>query len=594
MSDKEIETDAVDDKQSNEQVQDTPDNKTNSEENSPLAEPNNSEVEPEEPSAQSEPDQNIDEEPNDKNIQPENEHKTDTSYQEEEPGEPSEQSEPDQNIDEEPNDNNIQPEGGLETDTSHQEEIEKLSLTDIDLPSDEFDEENETAGGKRKWILIGSIIVLIAVIAGAGLFYFSDQNPSNKNDRTKKVALSLKIPSKSKLKKGRKKMISSSQKLLKSSPSSARPKDTIKQKKLGEIKPIKKSQPNQIVKTQETNKIKKDSPDFAKAVKLKGNKKAATKSRKALQSNSGAKILADGSLILPSVTAAAYKGIPMMKDPRPLADPDKSLGERVGAGVIPKISTDGRRPWKFYGKSFSKQNTLPRVSIIIKDLGLSRAATTAAINNTPSEITLAFNPYAKGVGNWVGLARAVGHETLITLPMEPIDFPVSDPGPFALQVDLQQTENIDRLRYILSVSMGNVGLLQMMGTRFVRSQKALEPILKEIHSRGLLMIDDGLTKESRIVKIASSIGLPIVRSDLLLDLDASRSGIINKLSELVAIAKKNKSAVGIAQPLPNSISLIMNWVGTLEKKGIDLAPITAVVKIPGSLKSKAKAPSGGQ
>ena len=172
--------------------------------------------------------------------------------------------------------------------------------------------------------------------------------------------------------------------------------------------------------------------------------------------------------------------------------------------------------------------------------------------------------------------------------MEPIDFPVSDPGPFALQVDLQQTENIDRLRYVLSVSMGNVGLLQMMGTRFVSSPKALEPILKEIQSRGLLMIDDGLTKKSQIVNIASKIGLPRARSDLFLDLDASRSSIINKLAELEAIAKKNKSALGIAQPLPNSISLIMNWAETLEKKGLVLAPISAIVKISGSLNSKSK------
>ena len=280
----------------------------------------------------------------------------------------------------------------------------------------------------------------------------------------------------------------------------------------------------------------------------------------------------------------------MMKNPRPLADPDKSLGESIGGGVIPKISTDGRRPWKFYGKSFSKQTTLPRVGIIIKGLGFSRAATTAAINQTPSEVTLAFNPYAKDVGNWVGLARAVGHETLITLPMEPIDFPISDPGPFALQVDLNQTENIDRLRYILSVSMGNVGLLQMMGTRFVNSRKALEPILKEISSRGLLMIDNGLARKSQISSIASTIGLPRARSDIFLDQDASRASIMQKLSALEATAKKNKSAVGIAQPLPNSISLIMNWTKTLAQKHLVLAPISAVVKISGSLKPQANAP----
>ena len=493
---------------------------------------------------------------------------------------------------EEPSAQNTPTDFERETDTANQEDIEDLTLKDIDLPDDGFDEEDETSGGKRKWVLIGSSIVLLAILGGAGFYYFNNQNLLTKNGKPAEVALSLKIPSKSKLKKGRKKMISSSKKLLQKNPPSLNLKSPKNSKSPDKLKSINKPKPAGNAKKLQTSSKKNKSPDLKTKSNGKKNKKTLTQDGKAVQSTSGAKILADGSLVLPSVTAAAFKGIPMIKNPRPLADPDKSLGESMGGGVIPKISTDGRRPWKFYGKSFSKQTTLPRVGIIIRGLGFSRAATTAAINQTPSEVTLAFNPYAKGVGNWVGLARAVGHETLITLPMEPIDFPISDPGPFALQVDLKQTENIDRLRYILSVSMGNVGLLQMMGTRFVNSRKALEPILKEISSRGLLMIDDGLARKSQISSIASTIGLPRARSDVFLDQDASRASIMRKLSALEATAKKNKSAIGIAQPLPNSISLIMNWTKTLAQKNLVLAPISAIVKISGSLKPKANASSG--
>jgi polysaccharide deacetylase 2 family uncharacterized protein YibQ len=493
---------------------------------------------------------------------------------------------------EEPSAQNTPTDFERETDTANQEDIEDLTLKDIDLPDDGFDEEDETSGGKRKWVLIGSSIVLLAILGGAGFYYFNNQNLLTKNGKPAEVALSLKIPSKSKLKKGRKKMISSSKKLLQKNPPSLNLKSPKNSKSPDKLKSINKPKPAGNAKKLQTSSKKNKSPDLKTKSNGKKNKKTLTQDGKAVQSTSGAKILADGSLVLPSVTAAAFKGIPMIKNPRPLADPDKSLGESMGGGVIPKISTDGRRPWKFYGKSFNKQTTLPRVGIIIRGLGFSRAATTAAINQTPSEVTLAFNPYAKGVGNWVGLARAVGHETLITLPMEPIDFPISDPGPFALQVDLKQTENIDRLRYILSVSMGNVGLLQMMGTRFVNSRKALEPILKEISSRGLLMIDDGLARKSQISSIASTIGLPRARSDVFLDQDASRASIMQKLSALEATAKKNKSAIGIAQPLPNSISLIMNWTKTLAQKNLVLAPISAIVKISGSLKPKANASSG--
>ena len=489
----------------------------------------------------------------------------------------------DKNGNEEPR-TNTSPDLASEADATDQEDIQELTLHNIDLPNNKFDGEDETTGRKQKWILLSSVIAIVAILSGVGVLFFTSEDLSNK---TKEVALSLKIPRQSKLKKGRKKMISSSQKLLQENPPSSRPESSKKLKRRNKLKPL-----NKLKSASDTNKpqtaiANKTSAGPKKLTNKKKNIKVATN---AVKSNSGAKILADGSLVLPSVTAAAFKGIPMMENPRPLADPDKSLGETIGGGVIPKISTDGRRPWKFYAKIFRKEKTLPRVSIIINGLGLSRAATTAAINHTPSEVTLAFNPYAKGVGDWVSLARAVGHETLIILPMEPIDFPNSDPGPFALQVGLQQTENIDRLRYILSVSQGNIGLLQMMGTSFVTSRKALEPVLKEIHSRGLLVVDNGLAKNSQISKISATIGLPRARIDIFLDQDASRSSIMGKLSALEATAKKNKSAIGIAQPLPNSISLIMNWAKTLAAKKLVLAPISAVVKISSDPKMQVNAP----
>ncbi len=505
------------------------------------------------------------------------------------------QSEPDENKEDDPDENgqNDNAENDIEESNNDDIELEEredndaLVLEDINLPNDEIDDEDAGNGGKKKWVLIGTGAVLVAILAGVGMFYFQTRSQDGSNVNSSNAVLSLNIPKKSKLKKGRKKLLSSSKKLIQKNQSNLQPKpaDNVKTSKVSVL--MKKKPPPDRGKKLNDKKNK----SIKKPASTDKNVISKTSKRAVEQSASGAKRLADGSLSLPSVTAAAYKGIPMMKNPKPLVEPDKLLGESMGGGVIPKISTDGRRPWKFYGKTFKNKNNLPRVSLIIKGLGLSRAATTAAINHTPSEVTLAFNPYAKNVGNWVSLARAVGHETLITLPMEPIDFPFSDPGPFALQVDLQQTENIDRLRYILSVSMGNIGLLQMMGTRFASSRKALEPILKEINNRGLLIIDNGLAKNSQIVKIASTIGLPRARSDAAIDRKPSRQDIMRALSKLESIAKKNKVAIGIARPLPNTISLIMTWTKTLASKNIILAPISASVKVTGKANLKTNPPT---
>ena len=423
------------------------------------------------------------------------------------------------------------------------EDFDKLNLQDIDFPDDNFqvDDEGQSKSKKKWWILtICSIAVIF--VASAAFFIFK---PKSSNDKTEQIGsnaiLSFEIPN-SKIKSNTK----------------------ISKLSVGKSKKVN----NKDVKTTKT---------------LSGEKSRKSKLSKKIR-NAPLRTK-KGDLIVPSVTTAAFKGIPMMKNPKPLAGPDKKLSETVGGGVIPKISNDGTQPWKFYAKPFTGEVTLPRIAIIIKGLGFSKAATIAAINHTPSSVTLAFDPYAKGVGNWVGLARSAGHETLISLPMEPLDFPASDPGPFALQTNLSSSENINRLHFLLSVSMGNVGLLKMMGSNFVASEQALMPILKEIKNRGLIMIDDGSTKNSQIIRIGSNIELPQARGDIFIDADPSRGGVANGLAELEKIARGNKRAVGIARSLPNTISLIMTWTKTLGRKKIALAPVSAVVKIKRKVKA---------
>ncbi len=436
------------------------------------------------------------------------------------------------------------------------DDYEDLDLEDIDFPDDDFDEDFDDedeygeGGDKKKWIIIGAaVFIVVAVISGGAMFFLggddSEEVETADNDLPK-AALSLKIPPKNKMQTGGK---------MKMGRAAAEQKSAAK--------------PAQ-------------SPSRTAPAGPQNSQRASAPAKTTPPEASRPRTQAGAGIVIKSVTAAAYKGIPMMQNPKPLPGPDKQLGESVGGAVIPKISADGRQPWQVYAKPFTGATNLARVGIIIKGLGFSRAATIAAVNHTPAEVTLAFNPYAKDVGDWIGLARTAGHETLMMLPMETADFPTSDPGPIALQTDLKQNDNIDRLRYIMSLSIGNVGFLQSMGSRFVTSQAALTPVLNEIRSRGLLLIDDGLVAQSQIVNIASTMALPRARSDVYIDQDPSRLGIMRGLSKLVELAQKNASAIGIARALPSTLTNIMAWTKTLPSKQLILAPVSAIVKISGS------------
>jgi uncharacterized protein len=242
----------------------------------------------------------------------------------------------------------------------------------------------------------------------------------------------------------------------------------------------------------------------------------------------------------------------------------------------PTVREAAQPPWLRYSRPFDANDRRPRIAIIVSELGLSSAATTAAIQTTPADVSLAFSPYSDSLDHWIGLARATGHEVLLNLPMEPINFPANDPGPRALLTSLSAQQNLERLDWVLGRIQGYVGVTNHMGSRFTTMPEAVKPVLSAINDRGLMFVDSRASTRSIATKLASDLGLPRAINDRQIDQEASRPAIDGRLAEIERIARETGSAVAMAQPYPVSLERLREWLPTLETKGLVLAPITAV------------------
>lgn len=261
--------------------------------------------------------------------------------------------------------------------------------------------------------------------------------------------------------------------------------------------------------------------------------------------------------------------------------PDLALLESSPTGPLPTVGKDGRKPWKVYARPFSAPSGRPRIVIVVSGLGLSSAATEAAIQQLPGVVTLAFAPYAKNLDRWTRLARAAGHEVLLDLPMEPISYPRNDPGPYTLLTSLLPSQNLDRVRTVLSRTTGYVGLMNYMGSRFTASEIALRPVLREIQARGLLFLDTRASSHSLVTRVATEIALPHVVNNRFIDNVASRTAIDARLSEIERLARRNGVAVAVGFPYPVTLELLARWVKKVEGRGFALAPVSAVVSPKG-------------
>ena len=218
-----------------------------------------------------------------------------------------------------------------------------------------------------------------------------------------------------------------------------------------------------------------------------------------------------------------------------------------------------------------------KIAIVVSGLGLSASATKAALDSLPASITLGFAPYAGDVGQWVADARSRGHEVLLEIPMEPFDFPDSDPGPHTLRAGQDEDANIQRLTWALSRFTGYAGVTNLLGQRFLSDSAALSPALTYLNRRGLYFFDNGAAAQSVAPSVAAQVGIPAAQGGAALDQIQTALEIDRRLSELETQARANGSAVGSAFLYPVSVARIASWARGLEARGFVLVPVSAIL-----------------
>jgi polysaccharide deacetylase 2 family uncharacterized protein YibQ len=240
-------------------------------------------------------------------------------------------------------------------------------------------------------------------------------------------------------------------------------------------------------------------------------------------------------------------------------------------GPLPIIGKDGRTPFQAYARPFH-DNGKPKVALIIGGLGLNAAATRAAIERLPPEVTLSFVPYADGLQGWIDLARANGHEVLLEIPMEPLDYPNDDPGPSTLMAASSREDMTRRLEWLMSRASGYFGVTNYLGGKFVTSDAAMALFTAALKARGLGFLDDGSAAHR------GGGGLPRASADAIVDGQLSSDAIDHQLLDLSAAALAHGQALGAGFAYPVTLTQVARWTQGLSARGCQLVPASVLAR----------------
>ncbi len=257
--------------------------------------------------------------------------------------------------------------------------------------------------------------------------------------------------------------------------------------------------------------------------------------------------------------------------------PIATLEEDLRGKRLPKIADDGRKPWFVYSRPFSHADPRPRIAVIVADLGLERLTTESAINDLPGAVTLVFGSGASTAA-WMGRARSMGHEVILSASMEPFDYPANDPGPGTLLINNTAETNLRRLRAAMAAGAGYVGMTTLTGSRFTSSPTPLRPVLKDVAARGMIWLDSRLAPLSSAYALAREIKAPALRADFRVTPEKSRDAIDTLFQDAETSARHSGAAVVLVYATPMALQAIADWTRVLPQRGFALAPATAMVE----------------
>ena len=259
--------------------------------------------------------------------------------------------------------------------------------------------------------------------------------------------------------------------------------------------------------------------------------------------------------------------------------PDPRLTERGRHGAMPKLGAGGLRPLDLYARPDDASGGA-RIAIVVSGVGIGQAATASAIARLPPAITLGLAPYASDLDKTAARAREAGHELVMQVPMEPFDYPDSDPGPQTLLTSSRPPENLDRLAWAMSRAPGIIGIVNFMGGKLLSDPAALEPIAKEVGARGLAFVDDGSVQGSKLRDLSLKLKAPSARAAVVIDSVMRPEAIDAELARLEEQAKANGFVLASSSAQQMSIDRIARWAREVESRGIRLVPVSIALRGP--------------
>lgn len=207
----------------------------------------------------------------------------------------------------------------------------------------------------------------------------------------------------------------------------------------------------------------------------------------------------------------------------------------------------------------------PKVAIIIDDMGYDRKMSRAFLQ-LDATLTYAILPFSPLRVEIQETADSKGLDTMLHLPMEPLEYPTVNPGEGALFTAMSPDTLIAQLRKDLQAVPGVKGVNNHMGSKMTEVSEQMNQIFSVLKKEGLYFIDSRTTPASLCRSSANLFRIPFAERNVFLDHVQKADIIRNQIELLIREATEKGEAIGIGHPHEVTFEVLEQMLPEIKRK----------------------------
>ncbi len=223
----------------------------------------------------------------------------------------------------------------------------------------------------------------------------------------------------------------------------------------------------------------------------------------------------------------------------------------------------------------SDQSYKPTISIIIDDLGYRFQEDLRALA-LPGPVAYAILPHAPHTEKMSQIAFQKGKDVLLHQPMQAMG-ENQYLGPGALTLNMTREEFLETLNINMRAVPNLIGINNHMGSLLTRHPGHMQWLMETIKSNGQFYIDSLTSDDSVAARLAKENDIPYLTRDVFLDNKQNPAYIRRQFKELIKVAKRKGSALGIGHPHASTIEVLSQVLLNVEQYGVKFVGLKSLI-----------------